>query len=347
MNISFSKIIKYLLAIGIIVLGFLLFTPKSYDVPQFKPRKNVNYWDLKSGSKIGYSFLKGIGEVQKSPIIYLHGGPGGMVKSSAIDLLRPLTEYGFDIYLYDQVGSGHSNRLEDIEQYSVERHKNDLGEIIELIGAKKVILFGHSWGTLLAVDYFAEHQDKVDKIIFSGPGPMLPFNRKLRSILPPDSLNLIEPKFTPRAANKKMASLRSKMIDLWANIAGRKLASDEEVDQYFTALNSELSKSTSCDGSMNIKTESGLGYYSHIMTVKSFYSVANKRAKIKDNQTPLLILRGQCDNQKWGHTQEYLSLFKNSNLKIIESAGHSIPVERQSEYIKYILEFLSREITKN
>jgi pimeloyl-ACP methyl ester carboxylesterase len=35
-------------------------------------------------------------------------------------------------------------------------------------------------------------------------------------------------------------------------------------------------------------------------------------------------MKGECDNQKWGFTNEYLELFKNSELKIIPGAGHFI-----------------------
>ncbi|MBK6345567.1 MAG: alpha/beta fold hydrolase [Bacteroidales bacterium] len=57
-----------------------------------------------------------------------------------IKLLAPLAVNGFDVYLYDQIGCGSSARLENIEEYSVERHRRDLEEIVKTIGAEKVIL---------------------------------------------------------------------------------------------------------------------------------------------------------------------------------------------------------------
>lgn len=340
MSISISKSYKYFFCVALFAFILYLFLPRSYAIPDFKERASTNYWKLESGSKIGYTCLKRKGALAKAPIIYLHGGPGGLVKQSSIDLLLPLTVLGHDVYLYDQVGSGHSNQLENIEEYSVDRHRSDLEEIIEIIDAEKIILFGHSWGSMLAVEYYSSNPDKVQKMIFSGPGPILPFNRKVRMNLPPDSLHLIAPKFTNKEANEKVYTLRAKLIDKWAYIFGSKLATDKEVDAFFAMLNSELDKSTTCDGVEDSAVSCGLGYYAHIMTVKSFYSVREKREKIRDSQIPVLILKGQCDNQNWGYTEEYMKLFPNASLRIIKNAGHKIEASRQDEYIDNMIAFL-------
>lgn len=66
----------------------------------------------------------------------------------------------------------------------------------------------------------------------------------------------------------------------------------------------------------------------------------NKRNKLKELNTPILILRGQCDNQKWGFTKEYLDLFSEAELRIIEGAGHSLINSAQEEYYEIIYEYL-------
>ncbi|MEL7533263.1 MAG: alpha/beta hydrolase [Bacteroidota bacterium] len=309
-------------------------------MPQFQARADVQYWDLQSGAKIGYFFLAGEGQSDKAPIIYLHGGPGGMIKESTIELLRPLSKQGFDIYLYDQIGSGHSSRLADISQYTVKRHQQELAEIIDLIAAERVILFAHSWGTMLATEFYSEHPEKVEKMIFSGPGPILPIKQQLKNIAAPDSLNLIAPQYSNQQANQNTYNLRSRFVDLWANIFQAKLASDEEADQFFTLLNGQLSQSTTCNGAEKITYEGGGGYYAHLMTVRSFYQVQNKRDRLRGNPLPLLLLKAQCDNQKWGYTQEYLELFPQAALHIISSAGHQMEASRQADYMEIIGAFL-------
>jgi proline iminopeptidase len=36
-------------------------------------------------------------------------------------MLQPLADSGYDVYLYDQVGSGRSSRLENIRDYTVQK----------------------------------------------------------------------------------------------------------------------------------------------------------------------------------------------------------------------------------
>ena len=78
------------------------------------------------------------------------------------------------------------------------------------------------------------------------------------------------------------------------------------------------------------------------MTAQSFNSIQDTRPKLKDSKIPILIMKGQCDNQPWGFTNEYLELFKNHQLKIIPNAGHSISVEQPELYLKTIRVFLNQ-----
>src|SRR5690606_20908613 len=87
-------------------------------------------------------------------------------------ILGRLADEGYDVYLYDQVGAGHSARLADPRQYTIERHADDLEAFREYIGAERMILIGHSWGSSLAALYIARHPERVEKVVFSSPGPL-------------------------------------------------------------------------------------------------------------------------------------------------------------------------------
>ncbi|KAA3641265.1 MAG: alpha/beta hydrolase [Bacteroidetes bacterium] len=335
------KLIKLSIPVFLLIFAWIFFIPRTYDVLAFEERKGTEYWELSTGSTIGYTKIESSPEEKKSPIIYLHGGPGGRIKDEVIEALRPLSALGHELYFYDQIGSGHSARLDDISKYSVERHKADLLEIIETIKAEKVILIGQSWGCLLAVNFLQHHSEKVERMILGGPGPILPINRSLKNVSPPDSLNLKNPAFTNQEGNKKANNLRSKLMLRWAYILNRKLASDKEADDFFTFLNGELSKSTFCDAGQAERFKGGGGYYSHIMTVKSFYEVEDKRDRLGKINTPVLIIRGQCDNQKWGYAKEYLDLLPNTKLEIIENTGHNLVDGNGEMYLELIGEFIS------
>lgn len=334
------KVISIILFIGIVLFGITFSIPVEYEVKAFIPRKGAEYWQLEEGVSIGYTKVETKNLEKKEPIIYLHGGPGGKITDEVIDALKPLSQEGHDLYFYDQIGSGHSTRLEDIAQYSVDRHREDLRKIIGLIGAEKVTLIGQSWGACLAINYLQEYSSSINKIILTGPGPILPINKALRNEIPPDSLNLFEPEFSNREGNEKVYNWRSKTILRWAYIFNSKLVDDKEADDFFTYLNGELSKSTFCKSDQAKKYTGGGGYYSHIMTAKSFSEVEDKREKLSEIQVPILILRGQCDNQKWGFAKEYLDLLPNSHLEVIANTGHNLAGGNRGKYYELINEFI-------
>ncbi len=333
-------LISILLVVAYILL--LILMPRTYDVPEATVRESTQYWDLSTGSRIGYTHLMAKGQKQPYPIIYLHGGPGGPIFDRNIKLLSALTDDGFNVYLYDQVGCGWSSRLEDISEYTIDRHKEDLLAITQMIGAEKVILLGQSWGAVLATLFIADYPDKVEKAIYTGPGPILPMRTELEAIKAPDSLGLRAPSFTNRLGREKIYNIRATVIEKLAQAFNCKLASDKEMDQFVTVLNHEMSKSTLCDTSLISPMESGAGYYAMIKTVQSFNVLHDTRIKLKDCPTPLLILRGQCDGIKWGYCAEYASYFKNLKIEIIPGAGHAIAREQPELYLTHIREFLKK-----
>ena len=166
MKKKFFKLLKYVLFICIAIFLFKVFCPGSYNVPQLQKRISTQYWNLSTGSRIGYTLIKANKNKKSYPVIYLHGGPGGHVSDRDIKILSSLSVNGYDVYLYDQTGSGQSDRLKNINDYTVERHIKDLKEIIQKTGAQKVILIGQSWGAILAVLFAADNPGEIEKIIF-------------------------------------------------------------------------------------------------------------------------------------------------------------------------------------
>lgn len=321
------RIGKGVAALLLVILAFAIFWPRHYGSPAFS-RANTRYWDLPSGSHIAYTMVPAAPGVPKqpTPIIFLQGGPGGAIYNGNVRDLAPFAADGYDIYLYDQVGCGLSGRLDDIKEYTTVRHKQDLEAIVNKIGASKVILFGHSWGAILAVLYVADNPDRVDRIIVTGPGSIPPVHYQLVSLAPPDSLHLKRPYYSNRQGNEAAANIRSRFMAFCALQFGRKLASDAEADDFGGYLTSWVDRSTVADTSLLSKVPrpaAGIGYYDGLMTVASFPRTPDPRPRLRTLSTPVLVMRGQYDNQPWGYANEYLQLFSHHQLIIIPGAGHS------------------------
>jgi proline iminopeptidase len=335
-----TRSILLILMFGLAIILWLLFMPRHYSIQHLKGREGIKYWNLPTGSAIAYTLLRAKGSTKKYPVIYLHGGPGAGITDREIKTFTSLADQGYDVYLYDQIGCGHSGRLKNIKDYTADRHRKDLEEIVKLINAEKVILVAQSWGSILAVLYAAENPAKVEKLVVTAPGPIQPGNNKYNSVAAPDSLHLREPYFSNRMGNEKAENLRSRTIFYFARNFGLKIASDDEADEFATYLTTELNKSMVCDTSKAVTAEGTEGLYAHYMTLRSLGMLKDPRPKLKKFTAPVLIMKAQCDNQKWGYTQEFLDLFSNSKLVVVPDAGHNIFLEQPGEYVRLIGEFV-------
>jgi len=323
-----------------LIAALWIFLPRHYNVVLFHQRPGTLSWDLPSGSRIGYTLLPARGDKKPYPVVFLQGGPGSPVSDQNIMLLDTLAGLGYDVYLYDQLGCGHSSRLRNISDYKAAGHVKDLEEIVKLIGAPKVILLGQSWGAILAALYIADNQSKVERAIFSSPGPVIPVNKAMVGLKAPDSLQLQKPVHSNQEANRKINNLRVRFVKFCALKFGIKMASDSEMDAFQTLLDAELSRSTVSDASVHRPVVPGGGFYAQLMTVRSFSSTEDPRLKLINCQVPVLIMKGQFDNQPWGYTSEYFQLFPHHSFAFFPHAGHAISAEKPGICMQKIIAFL-------
>ncbi|MEO7973946.1 MAG: alpha/beta hydrolase, partial [Thermoanaerobaculia bacterium] len=171
-----ARIAGTLLGVGVAALVVWCLIPLAPTVAAMRPRPETRYWEMSRGYRIAYSKIPAQvapDSAPGAPILFLHGGPGGYVHSSVLRTLAPLAREGHDLYFYDQVGSGLSDRLPRPKDYSFLGHVADLEEIVArhvAAGDGKVILIGHSYGGFLAAEYVALHPEHVERLVLSSPG---------------------------------------------------------------------------------------------------------------------------------------------------------------------------------
>lgn len=106
-------------------------------------------------------------EQPRLTLIALHGGPG--VASSYMHGLDRLAQDGYRVVTYDQRGVGESE-LPGLN-FSMGAYLSDLAAVQTAAAEPPTVLFGHSWGGLLAMNYAAAHPDRVDGLVLFGSAP--------------------------------------------------------------------------------------------------------------------------------------------------------------------------------
>ena len=119
----------------------------------------------------GSIWYKRSGQGPGTPVILLHGGPG-----FSSYYLKSLEELGSDrpVIRYDQLGGGKSSKITDTTMFTIPHFVAELDSLRASLGMAKVHLVGHSWGTILAFEYYRAHPDHVSSLTLASPALDIP-----------------------------------------------------------------------------------------------------------------------------------------------------------------------------
>jgi len=98
-------------------------------------------------------------------LVGLHGGPGA--DHRALRRLGELAGDGLQVLLYDQLGSGQSERPDDDSLWTVPRFVQEFETVRISLGLGRVHLFGQSWGGMLALQYALDQPEGVKSLVLS------------------------------------------------------------------------------------------------------------------------------------------------------------------------------------
>lgn len=294
---------------------------------------------LETGSRIAYVKVEGRGAARSTPIVFLHGGPGVPDMKGDMGYFGRLAEDGFDVYLYDQIGAGHSARLDDPRQYTIERHVADLEALRRYIGAERMNLIGHSWGSSLAALYLARHSERVEKVVFSSPGEMWlghgPGGGGIAARLSPKQRRSLY-----------MAALHPRALVTWlvAQVnpaAAHRFTGDAAMDARFDILYARSAAALYCDPDHPREPIHGLGAYANL--VPQTLEGPDTRAALSRLQVPALVIKGSCDYLPWETAVAYRETMPRATLVYLRGAGHQAYVDQTETYFAAVRAFLLDE----
>ena len=132
-------------------------------------------------------WTKRTGNNPATKMLLLHGGPGATHEYLlAFDSHLPAA--GVEFYYYDQLGSGWSDQPDDPSLWTIERFVDEVEQVRRALGltSENFVLYGQSWGGVLAIEYALAHQEHIKALVISNMMASIPaYNAYARDVLIP------------------------------------------------------------------------------------------------------------------------------------------------------------------
>jgi proline iminopeptidase len=120
-------------------------------------------------------------------LLLLHGGPGPTHEYlESCDAYLPAA--GVEYYFYDQLGSHYSDQPDDPNLWEIDRFVDEVEQVREALGlgAENFVLYGQSWGGLLATEYALAHPQHLKGLVISNMMASIPaYNRYAEEVIMP------------------------------------------------------------------------------------------------------------------------------------------------------------------
>jgi proline iminopeptidase len=124
-------------------------------------------------------------------VLLLHGGPGFSHEYlEAFESFLP--QAGIEMYYYDQLGCNNSDQPDDPSLWTLARYTEEVEEVRRGLGITNFVLYGHSWGGILGLEYALKYPQHLRGLVISnmaaGVQAALKRSAAIKMQLPRDTL---------------------------------------------------------------------------------------------------------------------------------------------------------------
>jgi proline iminopeptidase len=277
-----------------------------------------------TGGRIWY---KVVGDGPKTPLLVVHGGPG-----FPHDYLEPLQGLADDrlVVFYDQLGCGNSDRPSDLSLWNIDRFAEELVLLREHLDLDEAHIYGHSWGSILAVHYLTTKGPLgVRSLVLSSPSMSIPRSyedmRRYLDEMPAD-VRMAVHEAEGRGDTSTPEFRRA--VRLYNR---RHLCRVDPPPECMKRAHSKSSREIS-DHFLGWRDFQITGYMRHFDCTEELIRI----------DVPTLFVCGEHDDACPESTKHYHRMLPGSELVIVEGASHNPQLERGDLYIRILRDFLRR-----
>ena len=274
------------------------------------------------GGRVWYRIM---GTGDRTPLLLLHGGPGG--RSCAFSVLSDLASDRRVIY-YDQLGSGRSDRPNDLALWRTERFVDELDAVRNALDLRELHLLGHSWGGTLATEYLlTKGQQGVRSVILSSPLISTP-----RWLADTRRLRLTLPQPVQSALNKCEA------VETADDPAC--VAANDVFEEHFVRGAKQLPAVPECEG-----VTGGDQVYRHMWGAGEFTATGllrdyDRTDRLDELRLPVLFIAGRRDEAIPETIADFQKRVPGAQMRVLENSAHATYRTETAEYVKIVRQFL-------
>jgi proline iminopeptidase len=235
-------------------------------------------------------------------LIFLHGGPGDDYRYMLPLAEQPVLADSYEIVLWDQRGTGLSERLPGV---TLADYLSDLEALVDTAGSRPVVLVGHSWGGMYAAMYAQAHPERLSGLVLLEPGEL---STELGELQPDSELSL---------------KLTAEWLNDW--MWGRQLLSmgDHERADFFLAqgLLSDLQPQRNDELGLSWRLGAAVKLGLYLGELQEPFDFTTRLDEVQPEV--LLVAGSRTEDLGTAFQEEQAQVFREARVETVEGAGHS------------------------
>ncbi|MFC4565987.1 proline iminopeptidase-family hydrolase [Nocardiopsis mangrovi] len=264
-------------------------------------------------------------------VVTLHGGPG-VTHDYLLDLAG-LADAGWPVVHYDQLGNGGSSTVPDADPgfWTPAVFNDELGNLLSRLGiADDYVLFGHSWGGLLAAVHASHRPPGLRGLVVANSPASYPEWLKelkvLRDALPPGVNETL-------AAHEAAGTTDSReYFDAMMVFYNRHVLRMDPWPRLYTATFMDTLGNPTVYRTMNGPCEF------HVVGTLKDWGVIDLLPRI---DTPTLVISGRHDEVTPNSARPFHDLIPGARWHVFDESSHNPHLEEPERFTEVITEFLT------
>jgi len=266
----------------------------------------------------------------KIKVLLLHGGPG-----FSHDYMECFDDFlpkeGMEIYYYDQLGCGNSDAPADTSLWNTRRYVEEVEQVRKGLGLEDFYIVGHSWGSMLAMEYLDKYQSHVKGVVFSNMTASIKDYIDYSAILKTKLFNARD-RAIYDSLDRRKAYTAPQYTELLMNKLYTKVICRLPIDQWPEPLSRAFKKANQT-------------IYTQMQGVDEFHVTGNFKnwdfwSRLPNINVPALVLGGIHDEMNPESMKKEGRLLSNSQTYLCPEGSHMAMYDDQQRYFNTLTTFL-------